>query len=240
MIGRVEPTLALAWSGGKDSALALWALRAQGRAPQRLLSTVTEETGRVAMHAVRGELLQAQADAAGLPLVRIEVPWPCPDAVYESRMAAVFDGGDLDGVGEVAFGDLFLRDIREYREQRLATAGVRASFPVWGLDTAELARRFVGLGFRAVLVCVDTRALPASFAGREFDERLLAELPAGVDPCGENGEFHTFVYDGPVFERAVAWSRGESCEREGFAFCDLLAGGPGVADLRGLAAGAGS
>jgi uncharacterized protein (TIGR00290 family) len=174
------------------------------------------------MHRVRGELLRAQAACVGVPLVEIEIPAPCPDEVYEARMAAAFDGGVLDGVHEVAFGDLFLDDIRGYREARLATVGVRARFPVWGMDTAALARRFVALGFRALLVCVDPCALDPGFAGREFDERLLADLPDSVDPCGENGEFHTFVYDGPLFERPVAWEPGETSEHDGFAFFDLL------------------
>jgi uncharacterized protein (TIGR00290 family) len=188
------------------------------------VSTVSEQGGRVAMHRVRGELLRRQARCVGVPLVEIEIPAPCPDAVYEARMAAAFDGGVLDGVREVAFGDLFLQDIRAYREARLAAVGVRPLFPVWGLDTAALARRFVELGFRAILVCVDPRALDSSFAGRELDERLLAELPASVDPCGENGEFHTFVYDGPIFEEPVACERGEVVEHDGFVFCDLLVG----------------
>lgn len=216
--------LALSWSGGKDSALALWRLREEGLSPGALVSTVNAEAGRLPMHEVRRELLRGQAECVSAPLVEIEIPAPCPDCVYEQRMAAAFDGGELDAVREMAFGDLFLEDIRAYREARLAAVGVSTRFPVWGLDTAELAREFVELGFRAVLVCVDTRVLSASFVGREFDERLLDELPDDVDPCGENGEFHTFVYDGPVFERPVEWERGELSRRDGFAFCDLLCG----------------
>jgi uncharacterized protein (TIGR00290 family) len=216
-------TLALGWSGGKDSALALWRLREQGSEPRCLLTTVKGEDGRVAMHGVRGGLLRAQADRVGLPLVEVQIPTPCPDEVYEARMAAALGGAQLKGVQEMAFGDLFLEDIRAYRESRLAAAGLKASFPVWGLDTKALADRFVALGFKAVLVCVDPRALDASFAGRELDGRLLAELPEGVDPCGENGEFHTFVYDGPIFEAPVECERGEVHEREGFVHCELLA-----------------
>ena len=223
MIDGVMSRLALAWSGGKDSALALWRMREQGVRPDRLLTTVAEPGGRVSMHGVRRELLRSQALAAGIELVEIEIPWPCPNEDYEARMTAAFNGGGLAGVSEVAFGDLFLRDIRRYREQRLASIGVGVTFPLWDADTAALARRFVALGFRAVLVCVDTRALPSSFAGRELDETLLEELPAGVDPCGENGEFHTFVYDGPVFERPIPWLHGEVQERNGFVYCDLLA-----------------
>jgi uncharacterized protein (TIGR00290 family) len=216
--------LALSWSGGKDSALALWRLREEGFSPGCLVSTVDAQVGRVPMHEVRRELLRDQAECVATALVEIEIPTPCPDRLYEQRMAAAFDGGELDAVREMAFGDLFLADIRAYREARLAAVGVAARFPVWGLGTAELAREFVALGFRAVLVCVDTRVLSADFVGREFDEGLLEELPPAVDPCGENGEFHTFVYDGPVFERPVEWERGMLSRRDGFAYCDLLAG----------------
>jgi len=215
--------LALSWSGGKDSALALWALREEeGVTPAVLLSTLTEEYERVSMHGVRRSLLRRQAAATGLPLVEIEIPAECPNDVYESRMEAAFASIELAAVGEVAFGDLFLEDIRAYRESRLAQAGRRARFPVWGRDTAALARRFLAAGFRAILVCVDPRKLDPFFAGREYDERLLAELPAGVDPCGENGEFHTFVTAGPVFAQPIACRRGEVVERGGFVFCDLL------------------
>ena len=219
-------SLSLAWSGGKDSSLALWSLREhEGRLPGSLLTTVTAEYERISMHGVRRELLRRLAESLGLPLVEVEIPTPCPNDVYEARMAAALASDEMAGVEEVAFGDLFLQDIREYRESRLAPTGLRAHFPVWGLDTAELARRFVRLGFRAILVCVDPRALDAGFAGREFDEELLGALPDGVDSCGENGEFHTFVYDGPIFAAPVGCERGEVVEREGFVFCDLLATG---------------
>ena len=214
--------LALSWSGGKDSALALWALAEQRRRPTALLATVSEEYGRVSMHGVRRSLLRRQAAATGLPLVEIEIPASCTNDLYESRMAAAFASAELSSIGEVAFGDLFLADIRAYRESRLAAAGRSARFPIWGRDTVTLARRFLAAGFRAILVCVDPRALDPSFAGRDYDERLLAELPAGVDPCGENGEFHTFVTAGPILERPVDCLRGEVVERDGFVFCDLL------------------
>jgi uncharacterized protein (TIGR00290 family) len=218
-------SLSLGWSGGKDSALALWTLRErEGRLPGSLLTTVTAEYDRVSMHGVRRELLRIQAERVGVPLVEVEIPTPCSNEVYEERMAAALASPEMEGVEEMAFGDLFLEDIREYRESRLIGTGRRAVFPVWGLDTAELASRFVAEGFRAVLVCVDPRALDSAFAGREFDETLLCDLPPGVDPCGENGEFHTFVYDGPIFSEPVACRRGEVVEREGFVFCDLLAG----------------
>jgi uncharacterized protein (TIGR00290 family) len=218
-------SLSLGWSGGKDSALALWTLRErEGRLPGSLLTTVTAEYERVSMHGVRRELVRKQAQLVGVPLVEVEIPTPCPNEVYEARMAAAFASPEMEGVEEMAFGDLFLEDIREYRESRLVGTGRRAVFPVWGLDTAELARRFVSVGFRAILVCVDPRALDPSFAGRELDESLLEDLPAEVDPCGENGEFHTFVYDGPIFAETVACRRGEVVERDGLVFCDLLVG----------------
>ena len=215
-------SVALSWSGGKDSALALWALREQNVAPTALLSTVTEEYERVSMHGVRRSLLRRQAAATGLPLVEVEIPAACTNGVYESRMETALASAELAPIEEFAFGDLFLEDIRAYRESRLARAGRRARFPVWGHDTAALARRFIGAGFRAILVCVDPRALDLAFAGRDYDARLLDELPAGVDPCGENGEFHTFVTAGPVFDGAIACRRGEVVERDGFVFCDLL------------------
>ncbi len=225
---RVHPTarsLSLGWSGGKDSALALWVLREQeGRLPGSLLTTVTAKYERVSMHGVRRELLSIQAQFVGVPLVEVEIPTPCSNEVYEARMAAALASPGMEGVEEMAFGDLFLQDIREYRESRLVGTGRRALFPVWGLHTGELARRFIALGFKAILVCVDPRTLDPSFAGREFDESLLEDLPPEVDPCGENGEFHTFVYDGPIFSEPVPCRRGEVVERDGFAFCDLLVG----------------
>lgn len=214
--------LALSWSGGKDSALALWALTEERLRPTALLATVTEEYGRVSMHGVRRSLLRRQAAAAGLPLVEIDIPASCSNELYESRMADAFTTGELCAVDEVAFGDLFLEDIRAYRESRLAAAGRRARFPVWGRDTVALARRFLGAGFRAILVCVDPRVLDPSFAGRAYDERLLAELPGEVDPCGEHGEFHTFVTAGPIFDRPIDCRPGEIVERDGFVFCDLV------------------
>jgi uncharacterized protein (TIGR00290 family) len=216
---------ALAWSGGKDSALALWALQQEGVEPAALLTTVTADYERISMHGVRRSLLRRQAAATGIPLVEVEIPAQCPNEVYERRMAAALASPELAAVEEVAFGDLFLEDIRAYRESRLAAAGRRARFPVWGKDTGELARRFIGAGFRAILVCVDPRALDPAFAGRDYDERLLADLPAGVDPCGENGEFHTFVTAGPVLAAPVACRRGGVVERDGFVFADLVEDG---------------
>jgi uncharacterized protein (TIGR00290 family) len=213
-------SIALSWSGGKDSALALQTLRAYGTEPSALVTTVTEEYDRISMHGVRRDLLAAQAAAVGVPLVEIPIPPGCSNDVYEERMAAAFSGA-LSVVDTVAFGDLFLADVRAYREERLARVGRRALFPLWLRDTTALAREFVAAGFAARLACVDPRALPPSFAGRAYDETLLAELPAHVDPCGENGEFHTFVSDGPIFAAPLSLTCGEVVERDGFVFCDL-------------------
>jgi uncharacterized protein (TIGR00290 family) len=219
----------LSWSGGKDSALALWAMRVeQGVEPAALLTTFTEDYGRVSMHAVRRELLEAQATAVGVPLVEVGIPAVCSNEVYEERMAEALAAPPLAEIDEFAFADLFLADIRAYREERLAAIGRRATFPVWGRDTAALAARFVDAGFEATLVCVDPRQLDPSFAGRPFDADLLRDLPAGVDPCGENGEFHTFVTAGPIFSAPVATRHGETVERDGFVFHDLLPGGVGL------------
>jgi uncharacterized protein (TIGR00290 family) len=216
--------LALSWSGGKDSALTLWTLRRQGTEPEALITTVTDGYERISMHGVRRELLEMQADATGIPLVEVRIPPGCVNEVYEARMAQAFNSPPLSTVETVAFGDLFLQDIRAYRESRLNAAGKRALFPLWKRDTAMLAREFIAAGFRAILVCVDPRKLDASFAGREFDEQLLEDLPADVDPCGENGEFHTFLHTGPIFTEPIACETGEVVEREGFVFCDVVAG----------------
>jgi len=218
----VGTSVALSWSGGKDSALALWTLRRQAPQPEALITTVTEGYDRISMHGVRRELLARQADALGTPLVEIAIPPACVNEVYEARMAGAFAVPPLSDVEAVAFGDLFLEDVRAYREARLAAAGKRGLFPLWGRNTGELARAFIAAGFEAIIVCLDPRALDPSFAGRIYDERLLAELPAGVDPCGENGEFHTFVHAGPLFAAPIACETGEVVERDGFVFCDLV------------------
>jgi uncharacterized protein (TIGR00290 family) len=214
---------ALSWSGGKDSALALWTLRRRLHEPKALITTVTESYERISMHGVRRELLARQAEELGIPLVEVVIPASCVNDVYEARMAEAFAAAPLAGVEAVAFGDLFLEDVRAYREERLAAAGRCGLFPLWGKDTAALAREFTDAGFEATLVCVDPRALDASFAGRRYDERLLRDLPPGVDPCGENGEFHTFVAAGPIFAAPIAYELGEVVERDGFVFCDLIA-----------------
>lgn len=213
----------LSWSGGKDSALSLWTLRRELEIePVALLSTVTDAYQRISMHGVRRELLKAQARAACLPVLEVEIPPGCSNELYEQRMAQALSSRELAGAEQVAFGDLFLADIRAYREQRLAEAGKRALFPLWGRDTAALARTFIEAGFEALLVCVDPRRLDPAFAGRRYDQQLLDELPPGVDPCGENGEFHTFVYAGPIFTQPLSVKPGEVQVREGFVFCDLL------------------
>lgn len=211
----------LSWSGGKDSALALWTMREQGVEPTALLTTVTEDYDRVSMHAVRRELLRAQAAAVGVPLVEVGIPAVCSNEVYEERMAAALDSPPLADVSEFAFADLFLADIRAYREERLGAIGRIASFPVWGRETGPLARTFIEAGFEATLVCVDPGQIDASFCGRPFDADLLRDLPESADPCGENGEFHTFVTAGPIFAAPVPVEHGETVEREGFVFHDL-------------------
>jgi uncharacterized protein (TIGR00290 family) len=215
--------IVLSWSGGKDSALALFELRRAGRYEVvGLLTTVTREYDRISMHGVRRALLEAQARAAGVPLTVVEISAGAPNGEYEARMGEALERFREAGVRTVAFGDLFLEEIRRYREERLAPVGMRALFPLWGRDTAELAREFVERGFRAVLTCVDSRQLDGAFAGREFDARLLADLPRSVDPCGENGEFHTFVHAGPILSHPVPARTGEVVCRDGrFHFCEL-------------------
>jgi uncharacterized protein (TIGR00290 family) len=215
--------LALSWSGGKDSALALLALREEhGEEPVALLTTFTEDFDRVSMHAVRRDLLRAQAAAVGVPLVEVDIPNACVNKVYEARMAAALSSPPLNSVRTMAFADLFLEDIRAYREEKLALGGWEATFPLWGRDTRELAHAFIDAGFEAVLVCVDPAQLDPSFVGRPFDGALLADLPPGVDPCGENGEFHTFVHAGPIFSEPIRIELGEAVLRNGFAFQDVL------------------
>jgi uncharacterized protein (TIGR00290 family) len=215
-------SLAQSWSGGKDSALALRALRNEhGVEPHALVTTVTSIYDRVSMHGVRRSLIKRQARALGLPLVEIVIPPRCSNSLYEQRWIETFASAPLEAVDEVAFGDLFLEDVRRYREALLGREGKRGLFPLWGRDTTCLAHEFVAAGFRAVLVCVDPKQLDGSFAGRDYDERLLAELPAGVDACGEGGEFHTFVYAGPGFSEPIGCRVGGVLERDGFVFCDL-------------------
>jgi uncharacterized protein (TIGR00290 family) len=222
---RQAAPVGLAWSGGKDSALALQALSHAGVEVAALLTTLTAGYDRVSMHGVRRELLRLQAAATGVPLVEVTIPPDCVNAVYEERMAAAFAEPPLETVGAMASGDLFLEDVRTYREERLAEAGKEALFPLWGRNTRILAREFLDEGFEAVVCCLDPRKLDPSFAGRPYDADFLADLPDDVDPCGERGEFHTFVHAGPVLAEPVPVTVGEVVERDGFVFCDLLARG---------------
>lgn len=220
--GKSEDVL-FCWSGGKDSAMALHVLKSASETHvTALLTTITEEYDRISMHGVRRVLLERQAESLGLPLHPVCIPPKCVNAIYEGRMKAVLAEHFALGVRRVAFGDIFLEDLRAYRERNLAQAEMEALFPIWKRDTSELAREFVRLGFRAIAVCVDPRVLDPSFAGRELDTSFFDDLPAGVDPCGENGEFHTFVFDGPLFRRPIGCRVGEKVTRDGFCFCDLL------------------
>ena len=214
--------LLLSWSSGKDSAWALHLLRRQREFEVvGLLTTLNAAFDRVAMHSTRRALLEAQAAAAGLPLTIIPLPWPCSNDHYEAAMSAACAQAVAQGVQAIAFGDLFLEDIRQYRIDRLRGTGLEPVFPVWGLDTRQLAHDMIAAGLRARLVCVDPKKLSPAFAGREFDAALLRDLPPGVDPCGENGEFHTAVYAGPIFREPIPVESGEVVTREGFTFADV-------------------
>ena len=221
----MSPKALIAWSSGKDSA---WALLEARRAGDYEivggLTTVTETFGRVSMHGVREELLHAQLEAAGLPAVIVHIPFPCPNEIYERKMAAAMSDAKKAGITHIVFGDLFLEDVRAYRERQLVGTGITPVFPLWGRPTSALARDMIDAGVEARLSTVDLKKLPTSFAGRRFDNALLAALPAEADPCGENGEFHSFVSDGPMLSRKIAVKVGETVEREGFAFADLLPG----------------
>jgi len=215
-------SVVLSWSGGKDSALALWTLREEGTEPTALLTTINEEFERISIHGVRRELLHAQAAAVGLPLVEVGIPTECPNELYEERMGEALAAPPLAAVETFAFADLFLADIRAYREERLARVGRKATFPLWGRDTAALARRFAEAGFGATLVVVDTDQIEARFVGRRFDASLLDDLPEGADPCGENGEFHTFVDSGPIFAAPIPVELGEVRDEGRFVYRDVL------------------
>jgi uncharacterized protein (TIGR00290 family) len=213
----------LSWSGGKDSALALQEIiRSQKYSVKALLTTVTEEYDRISMHGVRRSLLSAQASLLGLPLEEVWIPKRASNEIYEDRMRRVLTKYKDRGVEHVVFGDLFLQDIRSYREDRLAKIGMRGIFPLWGRDTAKLAREFIGTGFRAVVCCVDPKKLPGEFCGKEYDTAFLESIPGSVDPCGENGEFHTFVHAGPIFSNELPITKGEVVLRDGFYFADLV------------------
>jgi len=219
-----RPKALIAWSSGKDSA---WALHEMRRAGDYdivgALTTVTDSFARVSMHGVREQLLQAQLAAAGLEPIVVRIPYPCPNEVYEREMAAAIAAAKARGVTHMIFGDLFLQDVRAYREKQLAGTGMTPLFPLWLKPTAQLAREMIGAGVEAHLSTVDLKKLPAAFAGRRFDAALLADLPADADPCGENGEFHSFVSAGPMLKGKIAVTVGETVQRDGFAFADLLA-----------------
>lgn len=212
----------MCWSGGKDSAMALAELQEQGVRVAGLLTTVTEGYERISMHGVRRELLARQAEAIRLPLQEVRIPQACGNPTYEARMEEALRRLLAHGIRTVAFGDIFLEDLRLYREKNLAKVGMTALFPIWKRDTRELMREFWRKKLRAVAVCVDPKVLAASFAGRELDEEFVRDLPAGADPCGENGEFHSFVFDGPMFREPVRVRKGEVVDRDGFVYCDLL------------------
>ena len=218
-----RPRAFVAWSSGKDAAFALQRVAMAGEIEVAgLFTTVRRGAGRVAMHGVREALLEAQAAAIGIPLTKLEIPDPCPNEVYERALAGLLGPARERGISQVVFGDLFLADIRAYREAVLTSLGLTAVFPLWGRDTGRLAREMIASGLAATLVCVDPARLDRSFAGRGFDGRLLADLPASVDPCGENGEFHTFVTNGPMFAHPVAAAPGTIIDRGGFTYADLV------------------
>jgi len=213
----------LSWSGGKDSAWALHLLRQAGEFEVGgLLTTVNERFRRVAIHGFREELLDMQAERAGLPLWKVDLPFPCTNEEYEARMAAVCERAVREGFAGIAFGDLFLEEIRAYRVAKLAGTGLEPVFPVWGIPTDVLAEEMIASGLRAILTCVDPRKVPAEFAGREWNRALLRELPQGVDPCGENGEFHSFAWAGPMFSGEIPVEGGERVERDAFVYADML------------------
>jgi uncharacterized protein (TIGR00290 family) len=221
-----EPIL-FCWSGGKDSAMALYTLLEQRHfRVTALLTTVTEGHERISMHGVRRELLHRQAESIGLPVHEVRIPPQCDNPVYEARMEQTLGMVYDQGVRQVAFGDIFLEDLRAYREKNLARIGMTALFPIWKRDTRELIRFFHARHFRAIVVSIDPKVLAPSFAGRELDESFFRDLPSHVDPCGENGEFHSFVFDGPIFRRPIAVRRGEVVHRDGFVFADLLPAEP--------------
>jgi diphthamide synthase (EF-2-diphthine--ammonia ligase) len=218
-----RPKALIAWSSGKDSAWALHEMRRSGDCEiVGALTTVTDTFRRVSMHGVREELLMAQLAAAELPPVLVRIPYPCPNEVYEARMAAALADAKQAGVSRIVFGDLFLQDIRRYREDRLAGTGIAPLFPLWERPTDALAREMIAAGVETYLACIDLKQLPKALAGRRLDDTLLAALPAGADPCGENGEFHSFVAGGPMLSRRIPVAVGETVERDGFAYADLL------------------
>jgi uncharacterized protein (TIGR00290 family) len=226
MMPRKE-AVALSWSGGKDSSMAAYQLLASQKYEIAvLLTTVTQGFDRISMHGVRRSLLLQQAESLGVALHQIMIPEDCSNEIYETRMRAAWTELKAQGITKIAFGDLFLEDVKQYRDERLAQAGMTGLYPIWLRDTAELVRTFIGLGFKAILSCVDTQAIDSSFAGREIDKTLLGDLPDTADPCGERGEYHSFVYAGPIFKKDIACAVGETVMRAGrFNYCDILPAG---------------
>jgi uncharacterized protein (TIGR00290 family) len=219
----MRPKALIAWSSGKDSAFALHEARLAGTYDiVGALTTVTDNFGRVSVHGLREKLLHAQIEAAELQPIIVRIPYPCPNEAYERAMAEAMAQAKADGITHIIFGDLFLEEIRAYREQKLAGTGIMPIFPLWGRHTATLAREMLACGMQATLVAVDLKRLPREFAGRRFDEALLVDLPPQVDPCGENGEFHSFVSAGPMLKRPIAIALGETVERDGAAYRDIL------------------
>jgi uncharacterized protein (TIGR00290 family) len=218
-----EPVV-LSWSGGKDSAMVAYHLLASQKYEiAALLTTITEDFDRISMHGVRRELLERQAESLAIPLHKVMIPKDCSNEIYEARMNEAFSHFKARGITKIAFGDLFLEDIRQYRDERLAQAGMTGLYPIWLRDTDELVRTFIGLGFKAKLACVDTHAIDASFAGRELDAGLLEDLPQSADPCGEHGEYHSFVYAGPIFNKTIDCKAGETRMRlSRFNYCDIV------------------
>ena len=213
----------LAWSGGKDSAMSLYEIQSSGKYEiVSLLTTINQDYDRVSMHGVRRTLVEQQALSLGLPMEKVLVPKTCSNEEYEARMGEVLTRFKQDGINQVVFGDIFLEWVKEYREANLSKLGMKGIFPIWGRDTDELTRSFITLGFQAVITCVDTKVLAQRFLGRMLDGQFLAELPSSVDPGGENGEFHSFVFAGPVFKDRIAYTLGETVQRDSFYFCDLL------------------
>ncbi len=213
----------VSWSGGKDSALSLYEIERSGHYQVvSLLTSISEQYDRVSMHGVGREMLERQAQALGLPLIEIPLPGDCSEEEYESRLLDILGQVKADGITHVVFGDIFLEWIKEYREKNLARVGMTPVLPLWGRKTAELSRSFVALGFKAVITCVDTKVMPGSFLGRVFDEQFLAELPPGVDPNGENGEFHSFVFAGPIFRESIPYTQGRTVFRDSCGFRDVL------------------
>jgi uncharacterized protein (TIGR00290 family) len=218
----IAAPLVYSWSAGKDSAFGLWTLlRDPAYEVRALLTTITETYDRVSISGVRESLLDAQAEMLNLPLIKVRIPPACPNDLYQQRMASALAGREFEGIGHVAFSDLFLEDVRAYREDRLAQADKHCVFPLWHRDTAHLAQDIIAQGFRAIVVCLDPRVMDPSFAGRAFDLAFLADLPDDVDPCGENGEFHTFVWDAPMYQQLIPCTTGDVVTRDGFVYCDV-------------------